>query len=247
MIKKVPFQGIFQEEIGIKVRTAPINIFATLFWSRLNNISFSEFVLDDQGNFFFTPQQLNQTTTTGVELEAKWSVLKGFDLQLLATIQNPIATTFTVYNANGTAEIEDDEILDYSGNDLPHNPKLSVELTPSYTFKKSQIFLTWRYLSERQGNVANAFQLPAFSTLNAGISTQFKKHFYISFSVNNIFNSAGLMNFFGPNDFGSNASAATPRIRSCISKRNFCGRSHITKKFIFKTRLFFLVPYISNL
>ena len=203
-------QGVYQGEFGVKIRKATFNIFATIFWSLLNNISFSEFVVDETtGSFFFTPQQLNKTTTTGLELEAKWKPLRQFDLHVLATIQNPKATKFTIYDARGTADIMNDTIIDYSENELPHNPKLTIEVTPSFTYKNYNLFLTWRYLSEREGNVANAFQLPGFSMINTGISGQFSKHFYASFTVNNLLNSKGLMNFFGPNEFGGNASAAT--------------------------------------
>jgi len=143
-------------------------------------------------------------------MEANLSPFKNFDLQFVATLQDPKATTFTVYDAKGTVDIADDEIIDYSGNDLPHNPKIALEVTPSYQIGQQRIFLTWRYLGERQGNVPNAFQLPAFSIFNAGITSRISQKFNASLIVNNLLNSTGLMNFFGPNQFGSSASAVTP-------------------------------------
>ena len=100
-------------------------------------------------------------------------------------------------------------MIDYSGNVLPHNPKVAVEVSPAYTFRQNQIFFTWRFLGERQANVANAFQLPSFHMFNVGLSSQINRHFKASLIVNNLFNSTGLMNFFGPNQFGSNANSVT--------------------------------------
>jgi len=42
------------------------------------------------------------------------------------------------------------------------------------------------------------------------LSYQLNNHVNVSLIVNNIFNSAGLINFFGPNEFGSNSNVATP-------------------------------------
>ena len=127
-----------------------------------------------------------------------------------ATYQNAEATRFNLYNANGTIEQSDDVIIDFSGNELMHNPDLILEVQPNYVGEKLNIFATWRYMSARQANISNGFQLPAFSTVNIGLSYQLSNHVEVSLIVNNVFNSAGLINFFGPNEFGSNANVATP-------------------------------------
>ncbi|MEM9820049.1 MAG: TonB-dependent receptor [Bacteroidota bacterium] len=205
-------QRVWQGELGLKLSSSQFNIFATGFWSRLSNISFAEFVFDQTGGgLFYTPEQINQTTTFGLELEANWSPFQNFDLRFVATLQDPKATVFTVYDANRTAtNTDDDEVIDYSGNDLPHNPKIAFELTPSYRLGRHRVFASYRYLGERQANIANAFQLPAFGMLSAGIDSRITRQLNATLIINNLLNSAGLMNFFGPNEFGSNASAVTP-------------------------------------
>ncbi len=203
-------QDIFQGELGIKIVTSKFSLFTTAFYSQLDNIAFSEFVLDQQGGgIFFTPIQFNKTTTVGLEIEGNVSVSTNFDINLKATFQDAEATRFNVYNANETVDPADDIIIDYSGNKVPHNPNAMLEITPIYKIKKLNIFATWRYMGEREGNVANAFQLPSFSTINAGINYQLNKQVNVSLIANNLFNSTGLMNFFGPNEFGSNSNAAT--------------------------------------
>ncbi len=203
-------QDIFQAETGLKLYSEKITFFTTAFWSRLDNVSFSEFVFDENtGGLFFTPTQLNQTTTFGLELESIISPLQNVQVRLLATLQQPEATQFTVYDANGTADESDDVLNDFSGNELPHNPNVSLEVSPMYQTSKWSTFLTWRFMGNRQANVANAFQLPSFHVFNAGVVFEPSKNWNLSLIANNMFNSKGLMNFFGPNEFGSNANAAT--------------------------------------
>lgn len=205
-------QEITQAELGFKQKNKNISIFATAFWSQLNNIGFSEFVFDQSGmeGIFFTPEQINKTTTVGLELETAWQPLPTLSFRFLTTLQNATATKFTVYDTAGSFETEDDQILDYSGNELPHQPKLTLEFIPTYQIKNYQLFAAWRYLGERQANVANAHQLPGFSTFRAGISGQLSRHISMSLICNNLLNSTGLMYSFGLNEFGSSSNAATP-------------------------------------
>jgi iron complex outermembrane receptor protein len=203
-------QDIFQGELGVKLIYPKFSLYTTAFYSQLDNIAFSEFVLDQQdGSIFFTPIQLNKTTTIGLEVEGNFSLTQSFAINLKATIQNPEATRFSIYNANGTVDESDDDIVDYSGNKIPHNPNVMLEISPNYSVDKFNAFLSLRYMGERKGNVSNAFILPAFSTVNAGLGYQLSKSVSISLIANNVLNSTGLMNFFGPNEFGSNSNAAT--------------------------------------
>jgi len=204
-------QEVWQGELGLKWRSARWSLNPTLFWSRLSKVAFSEFVFDQStGSLFFTPTQFNETTTYGLELEGFWSPLSHFEVRLAATLQRPEASTFTVYDAAGTADTADDRILDFSGNTLPHNPTLQLMLSPTYRRNRWEAALTYQFLGERQGNVANAFQLPAFGLLHAHLSFLPSNRWTLTLIGKNLLNSAGLMNFFGPNEFGSSANAATP-------------------------------------
>ena len=210
--QKGRIQEITQAELGFKQQNKTISIFATAFWSQLDNISFSEFVFDQSGmaGIFFTPEQINKTTTIGLELETVWQPLPSLNFRFLTTLQNATATKFTVYDTAGSFETDDDRILDYSGNELPHQAKLTLEFIPTYQVKNYQFFAAWRYLGERQANVANAYQLPGFSMFRAGVSGRLSKHVSASLICNNLFNSTGLMYSFGLNEFGSSSNSATP-------------------------------------
>ncbi len=209
--RKGAVQDIWQYEFGFKFLAPKFSLFSTAFWSQLGKVPFSEFVLDQaSGNIFFTPTQFNEAKTYGLEVESDWALLKNFHINFTATLQKGKAISFTFYNANETIESNDDFTLDYSGKALPHNPNIMLEISPIYTNKNLEAFVAWRYMGEREGNYANAFQLPAFSTVHAGVNYQINRSINISLIGNNLLNSAGLMNFFGPNEFGSNANAATP-------------------------------------
>lgn len=210
--RKGRMQEITQLELGFKQQNKKVSLFATAFWSQLANISFTEFVFDQSGSagIFFTPEQLNKTRTYGLELEADWQPVKGLNLRLLTTLQQATATKFTVYDSGGSIDTGDDEVLDFSGNDLPHQPKITLEFIPTYQLGNYEFFSSWRYLGARQANVANGHQLPGFSTFRAGLTGRLSKHLSASLICNNIFNSTGIMYSFGLDEFGSSSNAATP-------------------------------------
>lgn len=208
--EKGTIQRVFQTEVGIKLQEEKYALLATGFWSELSNVGFSEFVFDEgNGSLFYTPMQFNKTSTLGFTFDCVYSGIKHFPIQLTTTIQNPIATKYTIYNANGTADINDDEVIDYSKNTVPHNPKITFSVSPSYIHNKFEFSAKWNYTGEREGNIANAFQLPAFNTTDLSASYIITNSLRLDIIANNVFNSIGLMNFYGPNEFGSNSNAAT--------------------------------------
>ena len=103
----------------------------------------------------------------------------------------------------------DDSIQDFSGNKLPFNPSLMFNLGLDYRKDKFDAFLKWQYMGEREGNIANAFQLAPYSIFNTGLGYNINKNLSLDLVVTNLFNSEGLANFFGANSFGANANGVT--------------------------------------
>lgn len=64
-------------------------------------------------------------------------------------------------------------------------------------------------MGKREGNVANAFQLPSYSIFNFGTGYAVSQQLTLQLLVTNIFNSEGLANFFGANSFGASANGTT--------------------------------------
>ena len=125
-------------------------------------------------------------------------------------LQNPKATTWHIYDAAGSVNTNDDTITDYSGNKLPFNPKVLFNLGAEFEKDKHSAFFKWQYMGKRQGNVANGFELAAYSIFNLGTGYKINDHLSANIVITNVFNSEGLANFFGANAFGANANGATP-------------------------------------
>ena len=208
--QKGEVQKIKQAEIGLKWNQKDFSFTTTAFWSQLKDIGIASFEFDsDDGSVFYTPVQFNNSRTMGLEWESAYSPISALTFRFNGTLQNPIATKWTVYDAGGTVATADDSTTDFSDNLLPFNPKLMFNLSTEYRKDRFNIFLKWQFMGEREGNVANAFQLPAYSIFNLGMGYAINKHLSADVLLTNLFNSEGLANFFGANSFGASANGAT--------------------------------------
>jgi len=203
-------QGINQLEATYRLRSEKVGLSVTAFSSELTNIAVSDFLFDQQTNeIFYAPVQLNDSRTSGLELE--WSILVStfFTLRGNQTFQQSKANTLTVYNANGSAITDDDTILDFSGNEQAHTPKVMSRISGEFSIKGIKASVEWQHMGERFGNSENSFVLHPYNSFNSRLQTNISKRIILSIEGRNILNSSGLMNFFGPNEFGSSANAAT--------------------------------------
>ncbi|MCP4975441.1 MAG: TonB-dependent receptor, partial [Maribacter sp.] len=208
--QKGEVQEITQAEIGLKYSKNQFSATVTTFWSQLKNIGIADFQFDpDDGSVFYAPVQFNDSRTIGLEWESAYTPISHLTFSFNGTLQNPKATKWTVYDASGSVDSADDTITDYSDNTLSFNPKLMFNLGADYQKDKLNSFLRWQFMGEREGNIANAFQLPAYSIFNAGIGFDITQNLSSNIVITNLFNSEGLANFFGANSFGASANGAT--------------------------------------
>ncbi len=208
--QKGEVQEINQFELGLKHIKKEFSATVTAFLSQLKNVGVADFELDDQsGNIFYTPVQLNDSRTLGLEWESAYTPLSYLTFTFNGVLQNPVATKWTVYDAADSFDTADDTILDYSDNTLPFNPKLMFNLGAEYQENRLNGFVRWQFMGEREGNAANAFQLPAYSVFNLGLGYDIAQNISADLTVTNLFNSAGLANFFGDNSFGASANGTT--------------------------------------
>ena len=205
-----PIQKIVQIESGAKISKRNFSLIPVLFWSRLGNVGSSNFVFDQgSASLFYTPLQLNETRTIGLELQSKYRFTDNLSIKLNGTFQNHKSQNFKVYDAKGSITTDDDEIVHYDGNQLPFNPNVILHITPQYQTKKFLVYSTYSYMGARYGNIANAVKLPAFGKVDAGFTWFLNDQFSASINVNNLFNSNGIMNFYGPNFLGASKDDAT--------------------------------------
>ena len=205
-----PTQKIVQTELGWKKKIFATSITATLFNSTLKDVAYSNFVFDDQSSqIFYTPTQFNSSRTTGLELELGQLLTNDLMLRANMTLQTSKMTSFTLYEANGSIDVSDDELIDFSDNTLPHTPKLMGNLGLVYEPGAWYGGVNINYMGSRFGNLENSFTLPAYATADLDFGLPLSAQFSVGLRVKNLFNSGGLINFFGPNQFGSNSNAAT--------------------------------------
>ncbi|MEW7291597.1 TonB-dependent receptor [Aquimarina sp. 2304DJ70-9] len=204
-------QKIQQVELGLKHSRKNFSSTLTAFWSELNNVGFIDFEFDaDDGTIFYAPVQFNDSRTMGLELEGAYTLTSYITLRMSGTLQDAEATQWTVYNASGTVNTDDDFVVDFSGNKLPYNPNLMLSATAELEKNRLNAFFKWQFMGEREANVANGFQLPDYSIFNLGLGYEISSKLRANFLMTNVFNSEGLANFLGVNSIGSNINDVTP-------------------------------------
>lgn len=208
--RKGEVQKINQLELGLKWNLPNFSFTSTAFWSQLRNIGVTNFEFDEgSGTIFYTPIQFNRSRTIGLEWESAYAATDNLTFSFNGTLQDGKATEWKIYDAAGSVDTDDDSIQDFSGNRLPFNPTIMYNLGAEYQHKGFSSFVKWQFMGEREGNIANAFQLASYSIFNIGAGYVINKNWTVDLVATNLFNSDGLANFFGPNSFGSNANQAT--------------------------------------
>ena len=193
-------QKIEQFEVGYKISTPKLKVFATPFYSTLSNVSTTQTFLNTDGTYYNPGNQFNAYRTYGLELETNYSFTDQLALKVGATIQNSKATTYKTWIANASGP-SDDVLQDLSGNETDNNAKLIFNISPSYNINKFYSSLNFSYMGARQANVQNAFKLPAFTTVDLAMGYDFSKKFGLQANVNNILNTYGVMGWSGTGGF----------------------------------------------
>ncbi|MEN9908628.1 MAG: hypothetical protein RLZZ540_1777 [Bacteroidota bacterium] len=193
-------QTVEQFEVGYKISTPKLKVFATPFYSTLSNVSTVQTFLNTNGTYYNPGNQYNAYRTYGLEFESNYAFTDQLSLKAGATIQNSKATTYKTWIANASGP-SDDVLQDLSGNETDNNAKLIFNISPSYNYKNFYSSLNVGYMGARQANLQNAFKLPAFTTLDLAMGYDFNKKFGLQANVNNILNTYGVMGWSGTGGF----------------------------------------------
>ena len=118
----------------------------------------------------------------------------------MLTLQKGKANDFNAWLLN-TPGPDDDSLATFSGNETDNLARSIINITPSYNTNKFYAQLTWAFMGKRQANVANAFLLPSFSQFNFGTGYNFSKNLQLSFVINNLFDTYGVMSWSRPRTF----------------------------------------------
>jgi outer membrane receptor protein involved in Fe transport len=173
-------------EVGLKYTSPLLDIYATGFWTKYNNVSFTNYRFDLNGPAI-SETRYADTQTFGVELEGTLRPVRWFDLSATATLEDPRYKGLTYVDASN-------KTFDFDGNRLIRVPTVSLRLVPGLNLLDGRIRLqgSWEYEGARYVDTANSVRLPAYGTINLSARFDVSQRLSVYGYVDNLNNSLGL-------------------------------------------------------
>ncbi|MDX2369155.1 MAG: TonB-dependent receptor [Colwellia sp.] len=165
-------------EGGLRIADKNWHITATLFETRFNPLPFTVFrgIYDSQQNIFINTQ------TRGIEFDFNTNITENLSISGLGVWQKAVLSGIPA-DANESI---------YNGNQITRTPELQLRISPHYQLDKIALFLTYAYVGQRYSDIANNFELPAYSVLDFGMTYQLSKKITLTLQGKNVTNSMGL-------------------------------------------------------
>lgn len=173
-------------ELGYKFGSPLFDFFATAFWTKYDNVAFTNNVFDLNGGQ--TTQSLYANTKTlGLELEGTVRPLDWFDVSFTATVQDPQYKGLRYTDSSGNQQ-------DYNDNQLIRVPKTSLRLVPGLNLLGDRLRLqaSYEYEGARYVDIANSVRLPSYRTVNFSARYDIDDRLSVYGYVDNLNNSLGL-------------------------------------------------------
>jgi outer membrane receptor protein involved in Fe transport len=183
-------QTMVLPEIGYKFANRFIEMYETLFYTKYNNVSFSNYVFNPTSGASTAETGYADTETYGLELEGTVYPSKFFDIQYSATLQDPRykGLRYTAITAGEPV------LLDYDDDQLIRVPRKSARIVPGVNLldNKLRLQMSFEYEGKRFSDTANSVVLPQYNTV--GFSARYQATQDLSFFLyaDNITNSLGL-------------------------------------------------------
>ncbi len=209
VLRKDPVTNL---ELGYKISHERFVVFATLFRTQFDNVSFND--IDLSG----TPLvRTTATRTSGVEVEGELLPADPLTIRFSLTLQDPKYREFRFHDAAGG-------VIDNTGNTVRRIPQRMWRVTPTYTFLKDRgrVFLTWTHVSDRYSNDENTRTLPGYDKFDAGVSFDVGNRWNLQLSGDNLTDEIGLTEGNPRTDVGAGASG-TIYVARPLFGRSFTG------------------------
>jgi iron complex outermembrane recepter protein len=191
-------QKTVQLEGGIKYLSAKTNITVTPFLSILSSLPTSTFDVDTTGNLYNLPILYNKVHATGIELETTIQLHPRWNVRANAVFQQFFTDKYQQWDT-GMPGALDDKIIDQSGKKISFFAAPYIfNITPSYNYKKIYAALNWYSISKRAANANEAFYFPAYSQFDLNIGYALTKKVNLKFSINNLTNHFGIVDWTAP-------------------------------------------------
>ncbi len=177
-------------EAGYKFTHQSVELFATAFYTKYDNVGFSNSVFNLNGAVQRVEQGYASTKTYGLELEAAWYPVEWFDLQVTATLQKPEYEDLRYTEVVNGAPV----LRDFVGNQLIRVPEQSLRVVPGVNLmnQRLRLQLAYEYEGERYVDTANTVRLPSYDVLSASARFEVNSQWSVYGYVDNIDNSLGL-------------------------------------------------------
>lgn len=199
-------------ELGYKTSLERFVIFATLFQTEFDNVSFND--IDLRG----APQvRTTGTRTRGLEVEGELEPIDALTVRFSVTVQDPEYREFSFRDAAGNA-------IDNTGNTIRRIPKRMWRVTPTWRFldERIAVFATWTHVSDRFSNDENTRTLPAYDKIDAGMMVDVGERWTFQLTGDNLSDEIGLTEGNPRTDVGAGASGAVYVARPLFG-RSFMG------------------------
>lgn len=174
-------------EVGFKYSSQLFDVYATGFWTKYNNVGFSNYRFDLETGASVSEARYADTQTFGVELETVVRPTTWFDLAGTVTFQDPKYKGLTYTDASG-------KLNDYDGNQLIRVPKFSLRLVPGLNLFNGALRLqaAIEHQGKRYVDTANSVQLPSYESVNLSGRWQINEQLSLFGYIDNLTNSLGL-------------------------------------------------------
>ena len=176
-------------ELGFKYARRLYSLYATGFYTRYNNVGFSNTVSTLNG--FTQVNAFANTNTYGLELEGSIYPVKWFDVSATATLQHGEYQGLVAEAVSGGTLTQK---YNYNGNKLIRVPQASFRVVPGFNFLRNRIRLQApiEYEGKRYTDVANSQILPAYTKVDIDAQVNLTKEISIFGVIDNLTNSLGL-------------------------------------------------------
>ena len=193
-------QKIEQLEMGLKYAEGGINLQLFPFYSKLSNVTtpqtFTYTSGPQTGQFYSPPPVAGEIETYGVEMALNARITPTLSSRVNLTLQHPKSRNFGSWTQGPKGDGTDDTVTLIAPGDADNNPKIILRGGLDWTpLRGVTLFGEVNHLGKRAANEANAFYLPAFTTLDVGASWTVNEQLKLQFNMVNVTNALGVMSW----------------------------------------------------
>ena len=176
-------------EVGFKYARRLYSFYGTGFFTRYNNVGFTNEVSTLNG--FTQVNAFANTNTFGLELEGSIFPVQWFDVSATATLQHGVYDGLVAEGVSGGTLTQK---YNYNGNKLIRVPQASVRVVPGFNLFGNHLRLqsAIEYEGKRYTDVANSQILPAYTKVDIDAQVKLTNEISVFGIIDNVTNSLGL-------------------------------------------------------